>query len=256
MFSQMIYVVAISYMKKGMVIFMEVYNKNRDQNKSMHDEIREQNAKLKGAPLREKLAYFREYYLKGTLIAAAAVILVAYLAYAMLTSPSDTAFAAFFYNDTGDSSNTGLADGFAEYAGIDTKEHEVYIDATMNYYESESPNYDIYMGLEKAMAVISTGELDIIVGDTATADYFARAECLHDVTQALPPDLLEAFEDKLYYAKVGEGADELPVGIYVTDSPKLNEYYYYVNREPILCFVVNSNSMENAIAFLRYIYLE
>ena len=28
---------------------MEVYNKNRDKNQGMHDEIREQNAKLKDA---------------------------------------------------------------------------------------------------------------------------------------------------------------------------------------------------------------
>ncbi len=234
---------------------MEVYNKNRDQNNSLHDEIREQNAKLKGAPLKEKLAYFKEYYLKATIIAIIAAIFIIHIAYTMLTSPSDTAFAAFFYNDTGDSSNTELITGFAEYAGIDTKKHEAYIDATMSYYEDENPNFDIYMGLEKAMAVISTGELDVIIGDDVTIDYFARAECLHDITEVLPPDLLEAFKDKLYYAKIGESTVELPVGVYVTDSPKLNEYYYYVNQEPVLSFVVNSDSMDNAIAFLRYIYL-
>lgn len=53
----------IVIMKDGGVT-MEVYNKNRDKNNSMHDEIREQNAKLKDAPLKEKLAYFNEYYLK------------------------------------------------------------------------------------------------------------------------------------------------------------------------------------------------
>ena len=47
----------IVIMKDGGVT-MEVYNKNRDKNNSMHDEIREQNAKLKDAPLKEKLAYF------------------------------------------------------------------------------------------------------------------------------------------------------------------------------------------------------
>ena len=46
---------------------MEVYNKNRDKNQSMHDEIREQNAKLKDAPLKDKIAYYKEYYLKATL---------------------------------------------------------------------------------------------------------------------------------------------------------------------------------------------
>ena len=34
---------------------MEIYNKNRDNNHSLHDEIREQNAKLKDAPFRENL---------------------------------------------------------------------------------------------------------------------------------------------------------------------------------------------------------
>lgn len=234
---------------------MEVYNKNRDNNHSMHDEIREQNAKLKGAPFREKLSYFQEYYLKTTLVVIAAVIFIGYIAHSILTAPSDTAFAAYFFNDTGDSSNTELIDGFVEYLNLDTSVHEAYIDATMNYI-SDSSDINIFMGLEKTMAVISTGELDVVVGDAETADYFARSECLHDITTVLPDDLLTKFEDKLYYAEVGENKELVPVGIYVTDSPKLNEYYYYVDREPILGFIINSNSMDNAIAFLRYIYIE
>ena len=234
---------------------MEVYNKNRDKNNSMHDEIREQNAKLKDAPLGEKLAYFKEYYLKTTIAIIIGVIFVGYLAYSMLTAPTDTAFAAYFYNDTGDSSNTGLIDGFVEYMDIDTKKHEAYIDATMNYVPGGT-DYDAYMSLEKSMAVISTGELDVIVGDSDTLDYFAKAECLHDITTVLPDDLLAQYGDRLYYAESGETGEQIPVGVYVGDSPKLNQYYYYVNREPIFGFVINSNSIDNAIAFLRYIYIK
>lgn len=234
---------------------MEVYNKNRDKNNSMHDEIREQNAKLKDAPFKEKIAYFKDYYLKTTIVVIIAAIFVGYLAYSMLTAPSDTAFAAFFFNDTGDSSNTELIDGFVEYLGIDTKEHEAYIDATMNY-SSEAADYDAYAGLEKSMAVISAGELDVIVGDTDTIDYFSRSECFHDITTVLPKDLLEKFRDKLYYAKLGDSDELIPVGIYVADSPKLNQYYYYVDKEPILGFIINSNSLDNAIEFLKYLYLE
>ncbi|MDE5695981.1 MAG: hypothetical protein K2I96_00990 [Lachnospiraceae bacterium] len=233
----------------------EVYNKNRDKNNSMRDEIREQNAKLKDAPLKDKVAYFKEYYLKTTIVVVIAAILVVYLAYSILTAPSDTAFAAFFYNDTGDSSSTELIDGFVEYMNIDTTEHEAYIDATMNY-APDASDYNAYMGLEKAMAVLSTGELDVIVGDDDTLDYFARSECLHDITTILPDDLLTQFEDRLYYAESGENAELIPVGVYVDDSPKLNQYYYYVDREPILGFVINSNSIDNAVAFLRYLYME
>ena len=82
-----------------MVIKMEVYNKNRDNNNSIHDEIREQNAKLKDAPLKEKLSYFKEYYLKTTLAVIAIAIFVGSLAYTMITAPDDTAFAAYFFND-------------------------------------------------------------------------------------------------------------------------------------------------------------
>jgi len=234
---------------------MEVYNQNRDKNNSLHDEIREQNAKLKNASLKDKLAYFKEYYLKTTIVVIICGVMVAYLAYCILTAPSDTAFAAYFYNDTGDSSNTELIDGFIEYMNIDTKEHEAYIDTTMNYMPNAG-SYDVYMSLEKSMAVISTCELDVIVGDTATLDYYAKAECLHDITTILPDDLLTQFEDKLYYAKSGESGELIPVGVYVTDSPKLNQYYYYVGQEPVLGFVINSNSIDNAIAFLRYIYIK
>lgn len=234
---------------------MEVYNKNRDQNKSMYDEIREQNAKLKDAPFQDKLAYFKEYYLKTTIIGVIVAIFVGHLLYSMLTAPSDSAFAAFFFNDTGDSSSTELIDGFVAYQNIDTQKHNAYIDATMNY-DPEAAGPDTYMAIQKSMAVISTGELDVIIGDTNTIDYFSKGECIHDITEILPDDLLALFEDKIYYTKSGENEEIIPAGIYVTDAPKLNQYYYYVNKEPILSFVINSNSLDNAIAFLRYLYIE
>ena len=234
---------------------MEVYNKNRDNNNSIHDEIREQNAKLKDAPLKEKLSYFKEYYLKTTLVVIAILIFVGSLAYTMITAPDDTAFAAYFFNDTGDSSSTVLIDEFVAYTGIDTKEHEAYIDASMNY-SSDSGSYTDYTGIEKTMAVIATNELDIIIGDQEAFDYFTRSECFHDVTTILPENLLEKFQDKIYYYTFEETGETVPVGIYVTDSPKLNENYYYVDKEPILGFLINSDSIENALTFLEFIYME
>ena len=234
---------------------MEVYNKNRDNNHSMHDEIREQNAKLKGAPLKEKLSYFKEYYLKSTLAVIVALILVGSFIYTIATAPEGTAFAAYFYNDTGDSASTGLIDEYIAYTGIDTQKYEVYLDATMDY-STDSGNYLDYTGIQKAMAVISTKELDIIVGDQESFDYFVKSDCFHDVTTILPEELLEKYKDKFYYYTFEETGETLPVGIYVTDSPKLNEYNYYVEKEPILGFICNSDSIENALTFLEFIYLE
>lgn len=230
---------------------MEVYNKNRDKNQSMHDEIREQNAKLKGAPLKEKFSYFMEYYFKITLGIVIAAVLIGWMLYSILSAPRDTAFAAFFFNCYGDSSNTELADSFAEHMGIDTDKHDVYIDSAMNIGEAVN-DVDSYISIEKTIAVIASGELDIIVGDTAAVDYFARAEYLCDITAMLPEDLLEKYKDKLYYAEFGEERKLVPVGLYIDDSVKIKEHFHFYS-EPILTFAVNSNSTENAVEFLKFL---
>lgn len=235
---------------------MEVYNKNRDQNHSIHDEIREQNAKLKDAPLKEKLAYFKEYYLKTTLVVIAALIVIVCIGYSMITAPDDTGFAAYFFNHVGDSSDTTMLDEFVEYIDLDTKEHDAYIDTAMHY-NPDAQNYEsVYVGIEKSWAVMSSGELDIIVGDQMAFDYFAKGGSFADITTILPEDLLDMFQDKLYYYTDEETGETLPVGIYVSDSPQLKEHSYYLEKEPILGFVVNSNSMDNAISFLRFLYTE
>jgi hypothetical protein len=243
---------------------MEVYNKNRDNNKSMRDEIREQRSKLKGAPLKDKWLYFKEYYLLATFVVVVIVAVLGYIAYTMITAPRDTAFAAFFFNSSGDSSDTSLADDFADYMGINTKKSQCYIDSSMVYSSSNEYsegienviNYDSYLFVEKVMAVMASEELDLIVGDCEAVDYYAGLECFSDITTILPEDLMEKFKDKLYYAKVGEEGVLMPVGIYITDAPKLSEHGYYTGKDAILGFVVNSNSVDNALEFLRYIYIE
>lgn len=253
---------------------MGVYNEKRDQNQNMHDEIREQNAKLKGAPLKEKLSYFKDYYLKATLAILAVVIFLGALVHSMMTGPKDTAFAALFFNDIGNSSDTTLADEFAAYRGIDTSEHDVYIDATMNYYgipdetepatqedaqkalNNSMSSYDSFIELQKCMALIASKELDVIVGTQEAFDYFGKSDCFADVTTLLSPELLTKFEDKLYYVEIEETGKKIPCGIYVEDAPKLQAFHYYDDLQPIFGFLVNSQNTENALAFLEYIYME
>lgn len=233
---------------------MEVYNKNRDNNKSLSDEIKEQNAKLKGAPLKDKLLYFKDYYLLATLGVLVACAFIFSLVYSMVTAPDDTALGIYLYNDTGNSSSTELIDRFAQYMEIDTSKHDVYLDASLTY-STQMGDYDAYVSLEKAMAAITAKDVDVIVADTDTIDYFAKCELLGNITTVLPDTFPEEYKDRLYYAKVGDSDDLIPVGISVSDAPKLNEYNYYVDKEPIYSFVVNSDNIDNAVEFLKYIYM-
>ena len=241
---------------------MDVYNKNRDQNNGMHDEIREQNAKLKNAPFKEKLQYFKDYYLKSTLLILCVVIFIISIIHSAVSGPSDTVFAAYFFNDTGDSSSTALADSFAEYMQIDTSEHEVYIDATLTYNNGETVDptgatsgYDVYVNIQKTMAMIAAKDLDVIVCDDMALAYFEKAECFADVRDILSAQQLAKYADRLYYFHNEETNEDIPIGIYVQDAPKMAENYYYYNKEAVLSFLVNSENLDNAVAFLDYIFM-
>lgn len=234
---------------------MEVYNKNRDQNNSIHDEIKEQNAKLKNAPFKEKLEYFKDYYLKVAIVIIAAIVIVIGIAHSIITSPSDTAFAAYLFNSTGDTYDTELLDSFVEHEGIDTKKHYTYLDCSFRYAPEAADNYT-YMSIEKCMAVISSKQLDVMIGDQSSFEYYASNECFYDITTVLPEDLMDKFKDKLVYCTVTETGETYPCGIYVDDAPKLNKYHYYDGVEPIMSFLANSQNIDTAIDFLRFIYME
>ena len=232
---------------------MEIYNQNRDNNNGMHDEIKEQNAKLKDASLKEKLIYFKDYYLLRTILIIAAICTVGGIAYSIITSPDDTAFQAFLFNNTGDPFDDTLSDEYIVYSGIDTKEHYVIVDTTLTY-SNETYTQDIRAAIDKTMSVLNTGELDIIIGDQMTIDYYALGDCFCDITTILPQEIMTQFADRLYYYTSEETGITLPVGIYVGDSPKLQQLSYYTDKEPILGITANSNSIDNAITFLRYLY--
>ena len=233
---------------------MEVYNKNRDKNRNMHDEIREQNAKLKGAPLHEKLAYFKEYYLKMTLAVIAIIIFVVSIAYTMISAPDETAFAAFFFNDTGYSSDHSLQDSFTEHLGVDPREYEVYIDATPTY--SELGTYEDYASVQRCMANIAGEDLDVMLCDQQAYEHFATSEIFLDITTILPEDVLEKFKDKIVYSTLEETGEQIPSAIIVTDAPKLLQYHYYDGKDAYFSVVSNSQNIENVITFLRFIYEE
>lgn len=243
-------------LQKGIVINMAVYNENRDKNNSMYDEIREQNAKLKGAPLKDKWEYFKDYYLKGTIIGVVALILIGSIAYTIATAPDDTAFAAVFFNDTGDSSNTELCDRFCEYHGINTDEHYAYIDSTYSY-DSEVMDYENgVIGIQKVSALIAAKELDIIAGDYEAFDYYAQSDAFHNLEDIMSKEQLEKYSDKIYYYTNPETGVSTPCGIIISDAPKIQEYHYYDDVEAVMGFLVNSDSIDNALAFLDYIYEE
>lgn len=233
---------------------MAVYNNNRDHNHNIYDEIKEQKSKMKGQPFKVKFSYFVDYYLKASIIGAIALALVISLIVSIVNQPDDTVFSSYFVNTQLSLQETPLVEDFAASINIDTKKHNVYVDTSITYSEDGSDYYDT-VTIQKLVAVMASGELDTMVGNENVINHFAEGDCFLDITTILPADLMEQFQDDLYYAKNEEG-ETIPVGIYLNDAPQLTKYGYFTEFTPILGVITNSKNTENTIAFIRFLYTE
>ena len=105
------------------------------------------------------------------------------------------------------------------------------------------------------MAEIGAGTLDVLGGDKevfyAFNDKLGESRYCYDLTEILPPDLYEMFQDKFYYMTDIDGT-QIPVGIDFTSSQfysdmqlQANEYYIGMPA---------SGDKNRFLNFLRYSY--
>lgn len=203
----------------------------------------------------EKNNFFQQYNYKILLVSIIGIGIIVYIIYSILTAPKNMIFAAYFFNNTSNHSSTDLKNNFIKHLELDPSDTLININTSLCFSEKNVTS-DISKNINHTMVDMYNGKLDVIIGDSETIDFFSYGEYFHNVTEILPADLLEQFEDNLYYSVINEDGTKVPVGIYVDDSPLLNKYSYYKNSKPVLCFVLNSKNMDNAIEFLNYLYLE
>lgn len=164
---------------------------------SVHEEIREQQQKTKDMSAKGKLEYFWYYYKVHAIVAVSVIALAIMFIYQYATN-KDYGFYAAFINANDSANQETWGDEFAEYAGIDTDKYLSYIDTSILYSESNTSQYTI-AAAEKLIAMLQTGIVDILVADTETFEGYAQNEFFADLTQVLPEDLLEKYQDCLYY---------------------------------------------------------
>ena len=99
---------------------------------SVHEEIREQQKKLKGQGFKAHWEYFWEYYKIHTIVAICVVILLAMLI-RDIGSSKPYGFYAIALNSGASYSQDILEKDFVEYSGFDTTNYDCYIDTRLRY---------------------------------------------------------------------------------------------------------------------------
>ncbi len=252
------------------------------KHENIHEEIREQQKKLKDRTFREKLSYFWDYYKVHTIVTILVVIVGSIFIRDALNA-KEQAFSAIMLNSYGHEYQEMFQNDFAEYADIDLNVYDCVIDTSSTLsYESMS-QMDMAVS-QKITAMSQTEGIDVMVSDNAPFANFSSGMMFVDLREELSTAEYEKYESYFYYidaALIGvekelvydeEGmpvivdesidhsdpstmADPMPVGIYLTDSAKLKEWHCYEGFEesPIFGFVFSSGQKEKGHLFLEYL---
>ena len=134
---------------------------------SVHDEVKEQQQKLKGKPFKEKWAYFWEYYKIQTIVVIAVLAFAGNLIYTFATRKDTVMEAAFVncYMNTEVDSDTMIAD-FEQYAAIYTSSDSPAIDRAL-YLAYENSHQYSSANTHKIIAMPSATSLAALITDAS-----------------------------------------------------------------------------------------
>lgn len=250
---------------------------------ALRDEVREQQSKLKGKSFKEKMSYFWDYYKVHTIAALFTVIIGSILIHDTVTS-KDYAFSATMLNAFAGTSQEAIETEFAEYVGIDTTEYACFIDTVSTLSYDTMSQMDMAVS-QRIVALAQTNGLDVLVSDFEPFSNYSQSLMFRDLREELTAEEFEKFQDDFFYIDAAaidannsetyydeSGVSEIvdadinhtdpsvmedpvPVGIFLENSPKLEEFgcYKLEGQTPIFGFVYSSVDTANAHQFLKYL---
>ncbi len=245
------------------------------------DEFRDERESIKDGTPKQKFQYFLDYYIWYVIGGIIAIIFFGWLLHDILNS-KDWTFYGFFINAYGEERATEeYFNEFAEVANLDLETYAGMIDSSMSL-NVNSYNEMTMSTVNRLMVSMAAGEVDFFAADTASFNHYATTETFLDMTEILPPDLLEKCEPYLYYVDMAEvrrrdeynsagryddyipkeydhrspeGLDDpAAIGLYIEECEELMSVYTFSTEEVILGIPLNTTHLDTSIKFVDYIF--
>ncbi len=218
---------------------------------SLFDEIKNEQRKMKGKPLKEKIAYIWYYYKVHMLVIVVILVFSLNLISSIVKNNAPVAIYTVVLNaDEPFADYSAFMKDFSTYAGIDSDKEQVTLDNSLTINREEGDSMSIVTN-QKLMALFSTKTIDVFIGDASNINNYAEVGTFCDLRDLLPEDFQEKYKDRFYYYTYEEDGD-IPVGIYIQDFPRIEETGM-VSYPAILAVPNLSAQKENAVKFLEYL---
>ena len=223
-----------------------IYSRNREKTEKQKWE------EMSGA---ERVAYFKEYYLKFVILGILGVALVIYLGYTIFgPKPKQILYVAVVNDYIDDTVTEEMQKDLKAYLGSEDELEQVYFDDTFYFGDGSSDASNV---LTKMMAFVAAGDIDIIISDPAQFEMYANGEYFLDLRETLPASQYKKVEDKLVWCDV-PNADEtatvsVPVGINLAGSKKYGSLKGY-QESTVLGIVANSKNVDKVLKAIDYFF--
>lgn len=199
----------------------------------------------------EKFLYYKDYYLKYTLIIAAFLIVAVYVGYTIFKpDPPDTFFLSMLdglqYEDS-------IIDEVPETFGDYLRESDYNGETDQKHLFFET-FYDTIVDQIRIDGFYDKSKFDVFITKNGTYEGFAGNNILMNLETVLPKELLESLSDRLIYTQGKNDSKPYPYGIKI-EQAKYKFYNHKGTEEPaILSIAHNTRRPEAAVYFIRFLY--
>lgn len=215
-----------------------------------HDVVTKED--LKNLPFKEKIRYYKDYYLKITVVIIIIIIGIIMILNETVFNKKTCILSIGCLNEYQIALAEDMNAALEELLQPENKNDY----ANVSYYDLDQYNMNMAYVTHTA-----TGGLDIIICSEEQFEINASRGMLMDLSELLPVDMYEKLSDSILEActadedyETGEITYGEPqaFGIDISDSSIYKEFGGYGNS-PILCVLVNTPNAENAVKAIDYI---
>ncbi len=247
------------------------------------DEFKEERESIKTARLSAKIRYFWDYYKFHTVAIISVITLIVVLVHDIVTYKEDAFFAAILNSTLLDEeTKKSFEENFVSYAGIDLEEYNIQFDNTLNLAEDALTELNM-SSAQRLLVYTSSGDIDVMLGGSDVFPSQANQGMFYDLREILSTEQIARYESRFYYidqvyldlldevesespfdpsivvpdspdpTKPEEMKEPVPVGIFISDSEKLNATYQFNGDYTALGIMVTSPHLETSISFIEYL---
>lgn len=217
-------------------------------------EEKSEKQKLKEMNFKEKVSYFKDYYLVKTIIGLAVLGFATYFIYTVVTPKPETLLDAAIVNYTfSDETVNKVSEDMNKLLVKDPKKENITIDASF-YLGNGNDTSEYTMGSQQRLQTyMFSGEIDVVIAPESVFQTFATSGYLDKLTEVLPTEFITSFTDSIFNSTTSDNPVSGAYGIYLDNTALFKEVSNTSDR-PVLGILVNSKHKDNGVEFIKYLY--